>query len=312
MDEHKRFMLFANPVQTNTAHGNIFVSLRVVKLAWQQQLPVQAGSLFVWGFFLCFAVFNFPWQPLNIRQGGMKGLMEHVICRPTQEWGFLTVHTFHTLTHFAAPAAKGCEEPWKRLLPPPTHTQCDRDTQEGAEDSPNTQSGSMTDSILCCHQLILTMGKSSLPFRGWILKMEFSRAKGSEKGKSQSYLSVYLCHTTLTTFCLMTNVKRTECLLLKGHLKGHFESTATSKQLTTKGSSVWVQVKAVKGKSQSPGKDRRRNYTKTYQGMTCAALGQHDLGGKKEKRAEPIRHRWRSAGRWGREMTEQKEGLTGP
>lgn len=56
------------------------------------------------------------------------------------------MHTFHTLTHFAPPAAKGCEEPWKWLLPPPTHTHCDRGTQEKSEDKANTQSGSIKDS----------------------------------------------------------------------------------------------------------------------------------------------------------------------
>lgn len=80
----------------------------------------------------------------------------------------------------------------------------------------------------------------------------------------------------------MTNAKRTACVLLKGHSKGRFESTATSKQLTTARSSV--QVEAVKGKSQSPGKDRRWSYPRTYQGMACAAPGQHDLGGKKGKK----------------------------
>lgn len=73
-------------------------------------------------------------------------MMEHVICKPTKKRGFLTVHTFHALAHFATPAAKGCEEPWKRLLAPPTHAPCDRDAPEKAEDDPKTQSGSIMDS----------------------------------------------------------------------------------------------------------------------------------------------------------------------
>lgn len=56
------------------------------------------------------------------------------------------MHTFHNLTHLVPPAAKGCEEPWKRLRPPPTHTHCDRDLQEEAEDKANTHSGSIKDS----------------------------------------------------------------------------------------------------------------------------------------------------------------------
>lgn len=55
------------------------------------------------------------------------------------------MRSFHTLTHFAPAAAKGGEEPWKRLLPPPTHTHCDRDTQEEAEDKANAGSGSIKD-----------------------------------------------------------------------------------------------------------------------------------------------------------------------
>lgn len=141
------------------------------------------------GFFLllCFAGFYFPWQPLNIRQGGMNGLMENVTCRPTQEWSFLTVHTFHTLTHFAVPAAKGCEEPWERLLPPPTHTQCNRHTGRGWGQPKHTV---LIHDCLYCHHLILTMGKSILAFSVWILKIWFSRTQGS------SYLSIHICDMT--------------------------------------------------------------------------------------------------------------------